>query len=261
MIDYHIHTKRCNHATGEMEEYVIEAIKKGLKEICFLDHITLRKGINLSMGLNELPDYISEVASLKKKFQKEITIKTGVEIDYNPKKIEIIKSVVNKYPFDAVGSSVHFAGDINIVISSFKKDNPNIDHMEVLKLYMDELNNMLNEDYFDFVCHLDIIKKNVSKIDSVKKEFEKILDKIKNKNLCLEYNTSGYAKPFYEGYPSDYLLKKAKEKGIDIVVGSDAHSPKQVGRFFDIALKNLKKIGFKSITTFKKREKIKNEFC
>ncbi|MBW2249280.1 MAG: PHP domain-containing protein [Deltaproteobacteria bacterium] len=40
MIDYHIHTKLCNHARGMMGAYVKRAIEKGLKEICFLDHLT-----------------------------------------------------------------------------------------------------------------------------------------------------------------------------------------------------------------------------
>lgn len=38
MTDYHIHTKLCGHAEGEMESYVEQSISKGLKEIGFSDH-------------------------------------------------------------------------------------------------------------------------------------------------------------------------------------------------------------------------------
>lgn len=34
-VDYHMHTPLCGHAQGEMEEYVEEAIRQGLKEIAF----------------------------------------------------------------------------------------------------------------------------------------------------------------------------------------------------------------------------------
>ena len=255
MIDYHIHTKRCNHASGEMKEYVVKAIKQNLKEICFLDHLTLRNGINLSMLPSELPNYISEVYSLQKEFKDKITIKLGLEVDYNSKKIDLIKEIISKYHFDAIGSSVHFVGDINVVISSFKKDNPDLNYIEICEQYIKEINNMLDEDYFDIVCHLDIIKKNIPKIEFFEKEFEKILDKIKRKNFTLEYNTSGYAKFFKDAYPSSNLLKKVFEKEIDITIGSDAHAPNQVGRHYDIALKNLKKIGFSSITTFTNHKK------
>jgi len=33
LIDTHIHTKRCHHAEGDLEDYIIEAIKKGIKII------------------------------------------------------------------------------------------------------------------------------------------------------------------------------------------------------------------------------------
>jgi len=37
--DSHIHTRLCNHATGEMEEYVLAALNKGLQTIIFLEHL------------------------------------------------------------------------------------------------------------------------------------------------------------------------------------------------------------------------------
>ena len=37
--DGHIHTRLCNHATGEMEEYVLAALNKNLKTIIFLEHL------------------------------------------------------------------------------------------------------------------------------------------------------------------------------------------------------------------------------
>ena len=53
MIDYHLHTPLCNHAQGELGAYILQAIKLGLKEICFLDHLTISEcGKNLSMELN-----------------------------------------------------------------------------------------------------------------------------------------------------------------------------------------------------------------
>jgi len=36
--NYHTHTPRCNHATGEERAYVEQAIKKGLKILGFSDH-------------------------------------------------------------------------------------------------------------------------------------------------------------------------------------------------------------------------------
>ena len=35
--NYHTHTKRCNHAVGEDEEYVLSAIENGYKVLGFAD--------------------------------------------------------------------------------------------------------------------------------------------------------------------------------------------------------------------------------
>lgn len=37
--NYHTHTSRCGHAVGEDEEYVINAIKSGIKVLGFSDHV------------------------------------------------------------------------------------------------------------------------------------------------------------------------------------------------------------------------------
>ena len=76
---YHTHTKRCGHAVGEDEEYVIEAIKAGIKDLGFSDHVFL-KGIT-QQGIRGdyscLDDYISSINNLKEKYKKDINIYVG----------------------------------------------------------------------------------------------------------------------------------------------------------------------------------------
>ena len=55
-IDYHIHTPLCNHAGGVMHAFVQQAIDIGFREICFLDHLTLRK---VDTGLSMAPEEFS----------------------------------------------------------------------------------------------------------------------------------------------------------------------------------------------------------
>ncbi|MFV0479993.1 MAG: PHP domain-containing protein [Anaerorhabdus sp.] len=45
--NFHTHTYRCKHAIGRDEEYVIEAIKAGVKVLGFSDHMPFR---NVSLG-------------------------------------------------------------------------------------------------------------------------------------------------------------------------------------------------------------------
>ncbi|MBW6464388.1 MAG: histidinol-phosphatase HisJ family protein, partial [Firmicutes bacterium] len=115
MIDYHLHTSRCCHAIGTLEEYLAEAMEKGLKEIGFADHFPLglldytpRAPVTMNPG--ELEEYIDEVEALKSS-TTAIKIKLGIEVDYLPGTEEKLEQLLKQYPFDFVIGSIHFMHD------------------------------------------------------------------------------------------------------------------------------------------------------
>ena len=70
MIDYHVHTMLCNHATGTMEAYVRAAVAKGLQTICFLDHLTLQEGgRHNAMHPREVPMYVNAARRLARQYR------------------------------------------------------------------------------------------------------------------------------------------------------------------------------------------------
>ena len=85
MLDYHIHTRLCNHAHGAMADYAKQAISLGLREICFLDHLTLgQRGKKSSMAVNEVGLYYQAAQYIKQRFCDRIQVKVGLETDYDP---------------------------------------------------------------------------------------------------------------------------------------------------------------------------------
>lgn len=261
MIDYHIHTSLCNHAEGTMAAYIRSAIDKGLKEICFLDHLTFTKqGRSLSMTPGEVPMYVYRVQHYKRKFKGIIQIKTGLEVDFNPEYTKIVEQIINQYAFDVVGSSVHFAGDWNIVSRQADRENKKLEFDRIYALYLDYLEKMLDYHYFDIVCHLDIIKKfnrraTLECEEKLADKFDKIISKISYHDLTVEINTSGFDHPVKEVYPSERLLKKCLEKGVCVTIGSDAHHPKSVGQHFDKATKIAYSAGCRALAAFTERNR------
>lgn len=69
--DLHVHTKYCNHAQGEMEDYVRFALKRGLSEVGFLAHVEAGIDHSRKTWLNdeELDIYWREGNALKKRRQ------------------------------------------------------------------------------------------------------------------------------------------------------------------------------------------------
>ena len=256
MIDYHLHTLFCNHATGGMEGYVQNAIDLGLREICFLDHLTIQKADpGLSMTPLEVPYYFQAVQVLKQKYRNQISVKAGLEVDFNPAFIDIFQDIVGTFAFDVIAASLHFPGGLDIVShrSAWRHGEKDVD--EVYELYFDHLKKMLDYRYFDVICHIDLIKKfGQTPSRSFEKEFDEILSIIKDKDITVEVNTSGYDHPVADIYPSLEILKKCHELGIRITLGSDAHHPVQVGRYFEQVLPILLSTGYKKLTTFTSRK-------
>ena len=255
MIDYHIHTLLCNHAEGSMESYIRSAINLGMSEICFLDHLTVQeseKGFSMAPG--EVPYYFQAIQLLKQQYKESISVKAGIEIDFNPAYTDLFQEITGTYAFDVVATALHFPGGLNIVSGSSAWKHGENDTDYVYGLYYEQLEKMLDFSYFDVVCHIDLVKKFGRKPSrAFDKEFNEILLKIKTKDLCVEINTSGYNHPVREIYPSPDMITKCHNLGIRITLGSDAHTPASVGQHYDRALPLLLSAGYKNLTTFTKR--------
>ena len=95
--DYHIHTPLCKHAVGDPEDYIEYALKMGLKEIGFADHIPLPDEIDLKhrMVKEQLEEwYIEKILKLKDKYRDRIEIKLGIEADYYPGTEEFVSDIL-----------------------------------------------------------------------------------------------------------------------------------------------------------------------
>ena len=80
LIDCHIHTERCGHATGTVDDYVRAAVHGGLLGIAITEHLALPEEFDpdrhLSMPACDLEDYLVEVDLATQRYP-EITVVTG----------------------------------------------------------------------------------------------------------------------------------------------------------------------------------------
>ncbi|MGM0417767.1 MAG: histidinol-phosphatase [Thermodesulfobacteriota bacterium] len=259
--DYHIHTSFCNHAYESIESFIKKAADKGLNEILFLDHLTLfEKDFKNSMTVKEVPLYFYKVKKAAEKFKNLITVKCGLEVDFHPDYFDETEKICSKYDFDMIGASVHFVKGYNIASRSKAKDYSHMKLYELSIEYFDLIDKMLEYNFYDTICHLDIIFKFRKFIDEKTYRYtysrvEEILNKIASKNISVEINTGGYSHIIKRQYPCREILKKCFKKNISITPGSDAHEPEQVGRDFDKAYKLLKELGINKIASYSRRTK------
>lgn len=241
MHDYHIHTPLCKHASGEMEEYVEVALENGLTEICFADHIPLPNSFDADhrMSLKDMDTYIEQINILKRRY-REISILLGIEADYIEGFEGYLEQFLSNYPFDLVIMAIHFLRrwPPGQWVFDFEYTRKTI--QQRYKDYFNVMVKGIKTGLFDVVGHLDLIKRpRMTVIDTNHREVKQVLDAAHQAGMSIELNVSGLWKPINDIYPSLEILEMVAQKGVPIVMASDAHQPEHVGAYFDELLNHL----------------------
>ena len=104
--NYHTHTTRCMHATGDDEDYVLSAIKGGYRILGFSDHTPWKYRTDyvadMRMLPEELPGYVESLKTLREKYHDRIDIRIGLECEYFPQYIHWLKEQIKKYQLDYI---------------------------------------------------------------------------------------------------------------------------------------------------------------
>ncbi len=260
-VDYHIHTRMCGHAVGEMEEYVEAAIKKGLREIGFADHIPMyffpleKRDPSIAMREEELSYYMERVREIQKKYYP-YPIKFGIEADYTPGMEGELVAILEKYDFDYVLGSIHYLEGWGFDNSRYKDGYDRWDLYELYELYFTTLGRAAKSGLFDILAHPDLIKKfGFKPAKDIIPLYEKTVKIIAGSGVCVEINTAGLRVPAGEIYPSPGFLEICRGYGVPVSLGSDAHKPDQVGCNFTEAINLLKAVGYREVATFTGKKK------
>lgn len=250
-IDLHNHTTLCNHASGTMEEYILQAINKGIDVFGFSCHAPMNFDTKYRMSLEETKVYEENIFYLQDKYKDKIKILFAYEVDYLIPYIE--PSIVSK-DVDYFIGSVHF-------INKWGFDNPEFiggyedkDIDVIWSEYFDAVSNMAKSRLFDIVGHLDLIK--VFKYlpnKPIRTIAYDALKEIQKAGMTIEVNPSGLRKPIEEIYPSLELLQLANSLKIPITLGSDAHKIEHIGFGYEQSVALAKMAGYKNVQYFEKR--------
>ena len=261
MIDYHLHTPLCRHALGSPGEYLAAARRKGLREIGFADHYPLgllgrEPEAAVSMKPGELPGYIREIRALGAG-EKEIAVKLGAEVDYLPGTEELLAELLAGDPFDFVIGSLHFMGDWDFTHSYHTHLYEEQPLEQIYSRYFELLWQACASGLFDIIGHIDGIKKFGHRLpdEAMEPYWRETARVLRANGLCFELNSSGKDAPAAEFYPGRRLLELCYREGVPVTLGSDAHGPEQVGRYFDEALALLREVGYRELAVFSQRRR------
>ncbi|MDD3442793.1 MAG: histidinol-phosphatase [Sulfurimonas denitrificans] len=251
--DLHNHTKLCNHAEGEINEYIEKAIECNIKYFGFAEHAPMNFDPKYRINFEQMQSYEQSILEVKELYKEKIEILLGYEVDYLRGYMD--ERVLNA-KVDYLIGSVHFINEWGFDNPEFIKDYENQDIDEIWQKYFDAIEEMAKSKLFDIVGHLDLIKifKFMPK-GNIAYIAKNALKAIKDADMSVEINVAGLRKPIAQTYPSYDLLKEVKKLNISITFASDAHKPEQVGLFSDETMKMVKELGFSQCVIYRNRKK------
>ncbi|HLP15158.1 MAG TPA: histidinol-phosphatase HisJ [Bacteroidota bacterium] len=257
--DLHTHTYLCKHADGTAEEYIKKAVEYGFDIIGCTDHAPMPDDYDAPhrMTLEQFyTDYKPSVLELRERYRSEIDVKFGVESDFFPGTEDWVRAFNDKNDFDYVIGSVHYLGEWGFDNPVFihRYDEQNVD--EIYTRYFEHIRRSAQSGLFDILGHCDLVKKFGHRPQADMEEIlRETLRAVKAADVVIEINTSGLRKPVAEVYPGENILAIARELEIPLTLGSDAHTPGDVGRDFETGRALIERYGRGMVSVFTKRQR------
>ena len=263
--DMHMHTWFSTDSEACPRDMADEAVRKGLKTICFTDHFDKDDLEWGEEGIFDVDAYFVEMQKLQEEYAGKLNIRIGIELGLRTYLKDYYEELTKKYPFDFVIGSVHNVpykkdaeGNILYTDPAAEKLFTDRTDKEAYRLMMETtLENVRTSDCFQTLGHLDYV---VRYGKSREKEYsytdyadiiDEILKLLIEKEKGLEVNSAGlkYGLPFAHPHPD--VLKRYRELGGEIItIGADAHKPEHIAYDFAKAVEILKSCGFKYYTEF-----------
>jgi len=256
--DYHLHTKWCGHATGEMRDYVEAAVALGLTEVGFAVHMPIAVPVPEKFYLShaELDICADQVSRLQDEYAGVIRILMGGECDFAPGQEDEIEELLASYTFDYVLGAIHFIDGWGHDSNEYKHRWATADVQKVYRHYYELLAQAARSGYYDIVSHFDLVKKFGHMPDADISDAEAAAaDAVAEARLTVEINTGGFDKPAGEQYPSERILRLLKDRGVPLCFGSDSHAPNEVGRHFGRARELAVSLGWQTIARYEGRRR------
>lgn len=254
--DYHMHTHLCHHAEGEPVDMARRARELGLTEIGLSEHNPMPRDDfdNWHMYESKLGEYLEGIAHARAAVP-DLRILAAMEVDFIPGQEDWIRDLAARHDWD------YFIGSVHYVAGGWDIDNPTKleqwrtrDCMEVWTEYFERLTGAAESGLFQIIGHPDLPKKFgfVPSADCTPL-YVRFLDAAARHGVAIEINTAGLRKECREMYPSPAFLRLARELGVALTFGSDAHRPGEVAMDFGRAVELAWDCGYRESVRWEKR--------
>lgn len=271
MIPYNFHTHTTySDGSNKPEDYITEAINQGFRAIGFSEHSVLPFENTFALKPEKVSEYCTEIENLKQRYKGQIEIWLAMEADYIPHISSDFQAMKTTHHLDYIIGSVHLVRNPahpelwfidGPLVQTYDDGLQHVFDGNIKKAvtaYWHQINRMIETETFDVIGHLDKIKMHnrqrwFSESDQWYVDLiNETIDLIAENDLLVEVNTRGLYKGRSDSlFPGTDIITKLNNKGIKIILSSDAHQPHELSLWFSQAVEIIKSCGFTSTCIFK----------
>ncbi|MBR2426337.1 MAG: histidinol-phosphatase [Lentisphaeria bacterium] len=238
--NFHTHTYRCKHATGNIKDYCLEARKQNVSTLGFSEHIPFKtEEMNIRyrrIAPHELPLYCQDIEDARNEFP-DLTLYKGLELEYETEYFSsYYPELKEKLELDYMIGAVHYIYKSNGELLPFWDEKAIVDFNDYRR-FMEGNIHFMETGLLLYLAHPDAFSRFypywTEEHAAVTRDVFACAEALK---IPLELNANGWRKKdivLPDGttrklYPWQPFWELATEYNIECVVGSDAHKPEDV---------------------------------
>lgn len=256
LIDCHVHTAACGHATGDVGAMYAAAKEAGLRGVVFTEHLPLPDALDprrhLSPDRSGFVEYAQAVLALRRDASEDDPlIVLGAEADWLPEDDDLALETMawaRDLGVELFLGSVHFIGrwafDDPHELSEWDRRDVDIVWSEYFELWCEAA----RSGRFDVMAHPDLVKKfGFFPARDLSGDYERAAAAAASSGVLIEISSAGLRKPVGEAYPSLAMLRAFRAAGVDVTMGSDAHAPAEVAQALDAMQELARAAGYDEV--------------
>ena len=252
----HTHTRFCD-GENTVEEMASAACAQGFVALGFSGHAPMRLKNDFAMDQTRLAAYRAAVLEAKQRYCGRLAVFLGLEWDET--------SVPVSEPYDYLLGAVHavqgndgahyWVDESREALARAIRQGFGGDALALAEAYYARVAALSQRHSFAALAHLDLL----TKFNETGEFFEETapryrkaaldaLDVALKRDVLIEVNTGAMARGWRTApYPAPFLLRRVREKGGRVVIGSDAHRADALTAGFAQAQQLLREIGFQEV--------------
>lgn len=231
--NYHTHHYLCKHAKGNVDDYVLEALKNNFEEIGISDHGPINAEAFPRMSMEEFYDiYLKELNEAIEKYGDNIKIYKGLEIEYIYGDIEHYHKLLEELDYLILGPHYYKGEKVLHPYSTYAVNNH-----ELLEEYTKYIEEALDTKCFKILAHPDLFINGYKDIDLYAEScIKRICEAVERNDCFIEFNAGGIrnnknfdadGNPLY-AVPNDKFWKIVETTNVKVIIGSDCHLPEEL---------------------------------